>query len=184
MGLKLEGERKWRKLYLQDGRSVLLLSDTETLGMIKRSRFFPPEMVIVVCQKTTKITNKCITSPMWFAQHGDVSNIFTGWEGGSEKRKTDYPTCNSPAGCFMEEDVNREGDDEGSQTTRGQGIGFSLGMVTITPEISKEDTHRQGVTSEVWDGGSQWKCRQELPLVTSITHETQRRLYWGCESKD
>lgn len=49
----------------------------------------------------------------------------------------------------MEEDVNREGDDEGSQMTRGQGIGFSLGMVTITPEISKEDTHRQGVTSEV-----------------------------------
>lgn len=41
----------------------------------------------------------------------------------------------------MEEDADREGNDEGSQITQGQGIGFSLGMVTISPEISKGDTH-------------------------------------------
>lgn len=41
----------------------------------------------------------------------------------------------------MEEDANREGDDEGSQITHGQGVGFSLGMDTISPEISEEDTH-------------------------------------------
>ena len=64
-----------------------------------------------------------------------------GWEEGSEKRKTDYPTNHTPTGYFMEEDANREGDDEGSQITHGQGIGFSLGMVTISPEISKGDTH-------------------------------------------
>lgn len=82
----------------------------------------------------------------------------------------------------MEED-NREGDDEGNQRTRTRHW-FLTRMVTYHPLRWARRTHRQGVTSEVWDGGSQWNCRQELPLVTSITHETQRRSDRGCESKD
>lgn len=132
---------------------------------------FSSEMVIVVCQENYQNNKQMYnTSQCRFAQHGDASNIFTGYEKEVVKEK------NWLSNLQYQLDISWRKMLTGrrwwrNQRTRGQGIGFSLRMVTITPEMSK-DTHRQGVTSEVWDGGSQWKCRQELPLVTSITHET------------